>query len=113
MPYAGLHAGDVRLFAQPIVSAISGVNRPTLPIDTTGADMLQAFAEAEVAIAEGVSLRMSAGRKLITLGAGRFIDTRYGANIPQAFDGIDTTLTGQNRQVTSFYFRPVDNVSGV
>ena len=112
MPYADLHAGGVRLFAQPIVSAISGVDRPTLPIDATGADMLQAFAEAQVAIAEGVSLRMSAGRKLISLGAGRFIDTRYGPNVPQAFDGIDTTLTGQNRQVTSFYFRPVDNVPG-
>src|SRR4051812_8016853 len=109
MPYADLHAGDARLFVQPIVSTISGVDRPTLPIDTTGADMLQSISEAEVAISKSASLQMSAGRKLISLGAGRFIDARYGPNIPQAFDGIDTTLTGQTRQVTWFYFRPVDN----
>ncbi len=36
---------------------------------------------------------MSAGRKLMSLGAGRFIDTRYGPNVPQAFDGLDAIVT--------------------
>lgn len=109
MPYADFHAGKLRLFAQPIVSGISGVRRARRPADTTGADMLQAFAEVETDVAEATSLRISAGRKLISLGAGRFVDTRYGPNIPQAFDGGDMALTGKVWQVTALAFRPVDN----
>ncbi|RXT27735.1 hypothetical protein B5U98_01505 [Bosea sp. Tri-39] len=109
MPYADFHVGKLRLFAQPIVSGISGVRRAKRPVDTTGADMLQAFVEVETDVAEATSLRMSAGRKLISLGAGRFVDTRYGPNIPQAFDGFDMSLTAKAWQVTALYFRPVDN----
>lgn len=76
MPYADLHAGQLRLFAQPIVSGISGVRRPRRPVDTTGADLLQAFAEVETDVAEADSLWMSAGRKLASLGARRLVDTR-------------------------------------
>ena len=109
IPYADVHAGQLRLFAQPILSGISGVRRAKRPVDTTGADMLQAFAEVETDVAEAVSLRMSAGRKLVSLGAGRFVDTRYGPNIPQAFDGFDVALTAKAWQVTALAFRPVDN----
>lgn len=109
MPYADFHVGKLRLFAQPIVSGISGVRRAKRPVDTTGADMLQAFVEVETDVAEATSLRMSAGRKLISLGAGRFVDTRYGPNIPQAFDGFDMSVTGKAWQVTALYSRPVDN----
>lgn len=109
MPYADFHVGELRLFAQPIVSGISGVRRAKRPVDTTGVDMLQAFAEVETDVGEATSLRMSAGRKLISLGAGRFVDTRYGPNIPQAFDGFDMSLTGKSWQVTALYARPVDN----
>ncbi len=109
MPYADFHVGKLRLFAQPIVSGISGVRRARRPVDTTGADMLQAFIEVETDVAEETSLRLSAGRKLVSLGAGRFVDTRYGPNIPQAFDGFDMSLTAKAWQVTALYFRPVDN----
>ncbi len=109
MPYADLHVGSVRIFAQPIFSAISGAShRPRTPVDTTGADVLQAFVEVELAVADGAALRASAGRKLLSLGAGRFVSTRYGPGIPQAFDGIDATVAGRTRQMTAFYFRPVD-----
>lgn len=108
MPYADLHLGDLRLFVQPIVSGISGVRRPKRPVDTTGADVLQAFAEVDVNVADTASLRLSAGRKLVSLGAGRLVDARYGPGIPQAFDGFDATLTDGSRQVTALYFRPVD-----
>lgn len=109
MPYADFHAGRLRLFAQPIVSGISGVRRTRRPVDTTGADMLQAFIEVETDVAEETLLRLSAGRKLVSLGAGRFVDTRYGPNIPLAFDGFDMSLTAKAWQVTALYFRPVDN----
>ena len=112
MPYVDVHAGAVRFFAQPIVSAISGIERPARPIDTTGSDMLQAFGEVRTDVADRTSLSLSAGRKLVSLGAGRFVDTRYGVNIPQAFDGADATLKSQFRQLTALYYRPVDNRPG-
>lgn len=113
MPYADLHVGSVRIFAQPIFSAISGASsRPRTPVDTTGADVLQAFMEVELDVAGGTSLRASAGRKLLSLGAGRFVSTRYGPGIPQAFDGVDATVAGRTRQVAAFYFRPVDTSQG-
>lgn len=113
MPYADLHVGSARFFAQPIFSAISGAShRPRTPVDTTGADVLQAFTEIQLDLADGASLRVSAGRKLLSLGAGRFVSTRYGPGIPQAFDGTDVTVVGRTRQVTAFYFRPVDTSQG-
>ena len=112
MPYADLHVGKVRFFAQPILSAISGADRPKRPVDTTGIDMLQAFAEVEIDVAPDTSLRVSAGRKLISLGAGRFIDTRYGPGVPQAFDGAEAVLTGGTRQVTAMYLHPIDTMPG-
>ena len=112
MPYADLHAGSLRMFAQPILSAITGTERAPRPVDTTGADLLQGFFEVETPFAEQAKLRMSAGRKLVSLGAGRLIDTRYGPNIPQAFDGIDATLSGESRQVTALSFRPVETIPG-
>lgn len=113
MPYADLHAGSIRVFAQPIVTALSGAHgRPRTPVDSTGADMLQAFAEVEADLAEGTSLRVSVGRKLLSLGAGRFVSTRYGPGIPQGFDGVDATVTGATRQVRAFYLRPVDTAKG-
>jgi hypothetical protein len=113
MPYADLHVGSVRIFAQPILSAISGAShRPWTPVDTTGADVLQAFVEVELDLANGTSLRASAGRKLLSLGAGRFVSTRYGPGIPQAFDGFDASVAGRTHRVTAFYFRPVDTSPG-
>ncbi|OHV17937.1 hypothetical protein BK022_02530 [Methylorubrum extorquens] len=111
MPYADLHTRTLRIFVQPIFSAITSADRPPRPIDTTGADILQGFVEAQMRASEGLTLRLSAGRKLVSLGAGRLIDTRYGPNVPQAFEGIDATLTGESVQLTALAFRPVDAFS--
>ena len=112
MPYADLHAGQMRFFAQPIVSGIVGTDRALTLVDTTGADMLQAFGEIEMQLGDRITLRTSAGRKMVSLGAGRFVDTRYGPNIPRAFDGVDAIVTAPDRQVTLLYARPVDNFPG-
>jgi hypothetical protein len=112
MPYADLHAGQMRFFAQPIVSGITGTDRTPAPVDTTGADMLQAFGEIEMKLGDRTTLSTSAGRKMVSLGAGRFVDTRYGPNIPRAFDGVDAIVTAPDHQVTLLYARPVDNYPG-
>jgi hypothetical protein len=112
MPYADLHVGKVRVFAQPMLSAITGTDRPKGPADTTGVDMLQAFVDVEVAVPGDTSLRLSAGRKLVSLGSGRFIDRRYGTGVPLPFDGFEAILTGKTRRVTGFYLQPVDTRLG-
>jgi hypothetical protein len=112
MPYVDLHVGNVRAFAQPIVTAITGTDRPNTPVDTTGTDVLQAFAEAEFEVSGSTSLHFSGGRKLVSLGAGRFVDTRYGPNVPLAFDGGEIALTGGTAQLRAMYLRPVDTGSG-
>lgn len=108
MPYADLHVGKVRLFAMPILSAISGTDRPKRAADATGIDMLQAFVDVDIATPGGNSLRLSAGRKLVSLGSGRFIDRRYGTGVPLPFDGFEAILTGKTRRFTGFYLQPVD-----
>lgn len=114
MPYADLRVGKVRGFAQPILSAISGTDRTKGPADTTGVDMLQAFVDVdvEVAVPDGASLQLSAGRKLVSFGSGRFIDRRYGTGVPLPFDGFEATLTGKTLQLTGFYLQPVDTRPG-
>jgi hypothetical protein len=112
MPYADLHLGRFRVFAQPILSTISGADGPKRPVDTTGIDLTQAFAEVEVDLTKGTSLKLAAGRRLISLGAGRFIDTRYGPGIPLPFDGAQATVGGDRGQVTMLYVRPVDTGPG-
>lgn len=112
MPYADLHTGNVRFFVQPIVSSISGTDRVRTPVDTTGADVLQAFAEVDVEMGEQTTASVSVGRKLVSLGAGRFVDTRYGPNVPQAFDGVDVSATNETSQLRAIYLRPVDTRAG-
>lgn len=112
MPYADLHVGNVRFFAMPILSGISGTDRPKGPADATGVDMLQAFVDVDFAVAGDDSLRLSAGRKLVSFGSGRFIDRRYGTGVPLPFDGFEAIYTGQTRQVTGFYLQPVDTRLG-
>lgn len=112
MPYADLHVGRARFFAQPILATIMGNQRPTTPVDSTGADLLQAFAEVDLTVADGTSLKVSAGRKLVSLGAGRLVDTRYGPNVPLAFDGIDATLSTASLQLRGLFLNPIVNGLG-
>lgn len=113
MPYADLHAGKFRVFAQPIISGMSGGGgRPKTPVDTTGIDMVQGFAEVKIDFGPKTSLSLSAGRKLVGLGSGRYIDTRYGPGILQPFDGVDATLGSDSRQIRMFYLRPVTTRAG-
>lgn len=112
MPYADLHFKNARMFIQPVFSAISGTDRPLSPVDTSGTDALQAFLELDLRLAEDVSLSASAGRKVFSLGAGRFIDSRYGPNILQPFDGADVAFSAEARQLRMLYVRPVDTRAG-
>ena len=112
MPYADLRVGRFRAFVQPIVSDISGADRVETPVDTTGADLLQGFVGLDLEVAPDTMVALAAGRRLRSLGAGRLVDTRYGVNVPLAFDGGDVTVTRGSRRITALGLRPVDNRTG-
>lgn len=112
MPYLDFHAGNIRVFVQPILSAITGTSRQRRAADATGVDIQQAFVGMELPVAEGESLNVSVGRKLVSFGSGRFIDRRYGTGVPLPFDGVEAAVTGAEHQVTAFYLRPVDTRLG-
>lgn len=112
MPYADLHVGNIRLFAQPILSTISGADLPKRSVDTTGIDITQAFGEVDLPLGNDSSLRVAAGRRLISLGAGRFIDTRYGPGVPLPFDGAQALVSSGSIKATLLYVRPVQTGPG-
>ena len=105
LPYADLHIGRTRLFAQPIAAFADGVKPEAGPVDRTGLDLLQAFAETTIGDDNRFVLR--AGRQLISLGSERLVGTRYGPNVPRAFDSVRLNATGGNIDLSVLWARPV------
>ncbi|WP_202913103.1 alginate export family protein [Acuticoccus sediminis] len=87
LPYADLHAGPTRAFVQPIIAYAVGVEPKPSPVDQTRIDILQAFADYAVPLAGNGTLTVRGGREMIGLGSERLVGTRYGPNVPLAFDG--------------------------
>jgi hypothetical protein len=108
MPYADLHVGRpdglrVRAFVQPIISYAISVAPSAGPIDQSRVDMLQGFAEIGVG---PVTLR--GGRQMLSLGTERLVGTRYGPNVPLAFDGVRGSVTlGKDAKLDLFALNPV------
>lgn len=107
MPYADLHAGPLRLFVQPIAGYAFGVEPAKGPIDQTGLDLLQAFAELDIQIEGGSTIALRGGRALVALGSERLVGRRYGPNIPQSFDGLGATFKHQGSTLQILRIRPV------
>ncbi len=115
MPYADLHVGrgtvDARVFVQPIAAYAIGVAPSAGPIDQTRTDVLQGFADvrfgAPTGDADGVGLTLRAGRQMLSLGTERLVGTRYGPNVPLAFDGFRALVALPGASVSLFATRPV------
>jgi hypothetical protein len=108
MPYADLHVGRVRAFVQPIVAYAAGVRPSASAIDQTRTDLLQAFADVSFDVGNGATLRLRAGREMMGLGTERLVGTRYGPNVPLAFDGGRAILHSGRLTVNGFYLMPVE-----
>lgn len=112
IPYADIHAGRVRGFVQPIAAYAIGVSPSAGPIDQTRLDMLQAFADvrlggAETGSAKGSGVTLRAGRQMLSLGAERLVGTRYGPNVPLAFDGFRALVSTADTTISLLAVRPV------
>lgn len=102
VPYADLHVGAARAFVQPIVAYAAGVSPAAGPVDQTRVDLLQAFADVQIGPAT-----VRAGRQMLSLGTERLIGTRYGPNVPLAFDGVRGIVRIGTATVSLLAVRPV------
>jgi hypothetical protein len=107
MPHVDAHVGPARVFVQGIASKARGVAGGPGPVDSTGIDLLQGFADVRVPLGRKASLTLRAGRELMALGTQRLVGTRYGTNIPQPFDGGRAILRIGKVKVDAFRLRPV------
>jgi hypothetical protein len=115
MPYADVHVGTGRLgvrgFVQPIAAYAIGVAPVAGPVDQTRVDLLQGFADlrigAETGSAEAAGATLRLGRQMLSLGTERLIGTRYGPNVPLAFDGARAVISLPGATVDLLAVRPV------
>ncbi|MET0365684.1 MAG: alginate export family protein, partial [Sphingobium sp.] len=112
MPYVDVHAGAVRAFVQPIVAYAAGVRPAAGPVDRTGVDLLQGFAEVALPLGNDMTLMVRGGRQMLSFGTERLIGTRYGPNVPLAFDGVRADVTKGNLTVRLLAVRPVRSGTG-
>jgi hypothetical protein len=94
--------GHFRAFTQPIIAYAVGVAPSASPIDQTRVDMLQAFGEADLG-----PVTVRAGRQMLSLGTERLVGTRYGPNVPLAFDGVRAIVRLGKAKVNLFAVKPV------
>lgn len=92
MPLVKAEAGPATIVVQPIIGYAIGVAGRAGPVDETGIDLLQGYADLHQPLGENGKVSLRAGRTLIALGSQRLLGTRYGPNIPQPFDGIQASL---------------------
>ncbi|WP_457355098.1 alginate export family protein [Sphingomonas sp. UYP23] len=112
VPHADLHVGRFRAFVQPIVAYAVGVAPSAGPIDQTRVDLLQGFADIRIGDAAtgdpaGVGVTLRAGRQQLSLGTERLVGTRYGPNVPLAFDGFRAIASVDGAVVNLLAVRPV------
>ena len=102
LPHADLHVGKVRAFVQPILAYAVGVSPSASPVDQTRADLLQAFGEVDLG-----AVTVRAGRQMLSLGTERLVGTRYGPNVPLAFDGARIDVGFGRAKLSLLAARPV------
>ena len=112
MPYADLQVGPVRAFVEPIAAYAIGVHGGPGPTDATGIDVLQAFADIDLHIGATTTVILRGGREQMSLGTERLVGTRYGPNVPLAYDGGRVIVRGRGWRATGFWVRPVESRPG-
>lgn len=93
IPLANLESRAAQVVIQPIIGYAVGVAGGAGPVDRTGIDLLQGYAELSHALGTDTRVSVRAGRMLLALGSQRLVSTRYGPNIPQPFDGATVIVS--------------------
>lgn len=108
MPYADLHVGPARAFVQPIAAYAVGVRPGPSPVDETRIGLLQGFGDVALPLGAEGTLTVRGGREMISLGSERLVGTRYGPNVPLAFDGARAILEHDGLTASLLLVRPVE-----
>ncbi|MHA6769037.1 alginate export family protein [Sphingobium ummariense] len=112
LPYGDLHLGRFRAFVQPVAAYAIGVAPSASPVDRTGIDLLQGFADVRLGPGrtgdtDGLGVTVRVGRELMSFGNERLIGTRYGPNVPLAFDGVRAIVSLPGAVVSLMDKQPV------
>jgi Alginate export len=109
LPVVDLHLGPhVRLFGQLIAAWAEGKEPAPSPVDETGVDLLQGFADVTLPLGHAnASFTLRPGRQMLSYGSERLIGIRYGPNVLRTFDGVKGFLQAGGWRVDGFYARPV------
>ena len=105
LPLADLHLGEnIRVFGQLISAFAFGLDVPKSPIDENRLDVLQSFIDLRLPLAqnEQAALTLRFGRQLLSYGAGRLIDTKYGVNVLQTFDAAKAFIETERWRLDGF-----------
>jgi hypothetical protein len=114
VPHADLHVGRLRAFVQPIAAYAIGVSPAPSAVDQTRVELLQAFGdwrigEARTGDMQGTGVTFRVGRQMVALGSERLVGTRYGPNVPLAFDGFRGIATLHGTRLSVLALRPVQS----
>jgi len=105
---ADLQAGkDLRVFFQLGSHLETGKQSPG-PTDIDEFDIQQAYVDFGWSLDSGSKLLLRTGRQEITLGSGRLVSVRDGANIRRSFDGGRLGFTSGGMKVDAFAVRTVE-----
>ncbi|WGF90278.1 alginate export family protein [Marinivivus vitaminiproducens] len=108
MPHADIHLGPFRAFGQLTAADALGVGAGEGPADATKLDRLQSFVDLRLPLGADSTLTFRGGRELLPLGSERLIGTRYGPNVPQAFEGGRAILDLDKVHAQFIAARPID-----
>ncbi|MFD1703468.1 alginate export family protein [Methylopila henanensis] len=112
MPYADLRLGpNLRFFGQMLGAWTDRSALTKGPVDETGVELLQGFAEASAPVGSG-ELSVRGGRQMVAYGSERLIGLRFGPNVPLSFDGARARLELGGWTADAFAYRPVENALG-
>lgn len=114
LPYFDLHAGEVfRTFAQLNVAYAAMSDLTRSPVDETGVELLQGFADLRVPLPWGDStLTLRGGREVLAYGSERLISARYRPNVLLSFDGVLARWESGDWRADAFFVWPVENQIG-
>lgn len=112
MPFADLHLGpNLRVFGQMLGAWADRRSLTEGPVDETGVELLQGFAEAAAPMGSG-EFSIRGGRQMVAYGSERLIGLRFGPNVPLSFDGARARLEIGDWTADAFAYRPVANELG-
>lgn len=106
MPRAEVQAAPIRLLFEGIAAYRLDPGASKGPADESGIDLLQAYGDLHLPVGP-VNMELRVGRALMAVGSERLVGTRYGANVPQPFDGVALMATHRVGRIQLLRLRPV------